>query len=117
VVGPELLRTAFAQWHEHLGCRLAGAWNLPSPLDEIISSHHALPEVGQPHATLRLMIQVTDAMCGKLGMCEGTTDTIFSLRCTDRLGLRRTPAVLRMLEEIPAALESTLGSSYTTSAS
>jgi HD-like signal output (HDOD) protein len=103
--GVRISRTTFDQlcdqWHEHLGMRLADAWNLPDPLPEIIGNHHREPAAQDPLARQRNLIAAADAICALLEYAPYVPYDFFKLPCVQRLGLAPTHETLAMLGALP----------------
>ncbi len=97
------------QWHEHLGLRLAEAWNLPDPLPELVGSHHGEAASDDPLATWRGMLQFADACCALLEYAPYRPLDLFELPCAERLRLRSDDATLDWLATLPERIESRLG--------
>ena len=93
-------------WHEHLGLRLADAWNLPSPLPEIIGSHHRQPRDDDPLEYHRSLVQFADVVCSMLGYAPYVPYDFFELPCVGRLGLEDEPATRERLAALPDAIAS-----------
>ncbi|MGD8451715.1 MAG: HDOD domain-containing protein [Phycisphaerae bacterium] len=103
--GRPVSRAAFdalgARWHEHLGLRLADAWNLPDPLPELLGNHHHLPGDADPLAGQRLLLQVTDVVCSLLEYAPYVPYDFFNLDCVQRFGLTDTRATRALLTDLP----------------
>lgn len=103
--GVRISRTTFDQlcdqWHEHLGMRLADAWNLPDPLPEIIGNHHRDPAADDPLARHRNLIAVADVICALLEYAPYVSYDFFKLPCVQKLGLSPTHETLALLGALP----------------
>jgi HD-like signal output (HDOD) protein len=84
-------------WHEHIGLRLANAWNLPDPLPEIIGNHHHEPADDDPLNHHRTLVQFADAVCAMLGYAPYVPYDFFALPCVRRLGLTNNPVTCERL--------------------
>jgi HD-like signal output (HDOD) protein len=98
-----------AEWHEHIGLRLSEAWNLPSPLPELIGNHHRPPAEDDPLRVQRLLLQLADVACAMLGYAPYVPYDFFNLDCVRRLGLKDDAATRALLtsirEQLPFAEE------------
>ncbi|HMQ17339.1 MAG TPA: HDOD domain-containing protein [Phycisphaerae bacterium] len=92
------------EWHQHVGLRLAEAWNLPDPLPELIGTHHSQVREGDPRRTYRLLIQLADVACEMLGYSPYQAHDFFSLPCVTQLNLKNDADTRRLLSEIPRLL-------------
>lgn len=97
-----------AEWHEHVGLRLATAWNLPDPLPALISAHHNMPGPDDPLAKLRLLVMFSDATCALLRYSPYQPIDLFSLPCVQALGLKNDAPTRRFLRELPQHIETRL---------
>lgn len=93
------------EWHEHVGLRLADAWNLPSPMRDLIASHHREPGAGDALAMQRHLLRLTDVIVSMLEYGPYVSYDFFALPCTQALGLHDTPATREMLLELPQMIE------------
>lgn len=96
------------RWHEHIGLRVAEAWNLPSPLPEIIASHHSAPPLDDPLRIHKLMIQFTDLCCARLGHAAPIRGDFFAFPCVRGLELYDNLPSRKLLETIPELLDERL---------
>lgn len=94
------------RWHCHVGLQLANAWNLPSPLPELIGDHHSLPSDDDELRIYRLIIQASDAACALLNYGPFVPYDFFNLPCVRQLGLRRDPDTCEWLAALPEQIES-----------
>lgn len=92
------------EWHQHVGMRLAEAWNLPDPLPELIGNHHRDVAEDDPLKTYRRLIQVADAACSMLGYRPYQAHDFFNLPFVRKLGLQNDAETQRLLGEIPSLL-------------
>lgn len=103
--GRRIPRTVFDQvaveWHEHIGLRLADAWNLPDPLPMLIGSHHKQPTEADPLRRHRLLIQLCDVIYSMLGYGEYVPYDFFNLPCVRGLGFDNDAATQSTLAAIP----------------
>jgi HD-like signal output (HDOD) protein len=110
--GARVPRAAFdrlaAEWHEHVGLRLATAWNLPDPLPALISSHHKLPAPGDPLETERLLILFSDLVCSLLNYSPYQPVDFFAAPCVVRLGLQDDERTREFLRSLPARIDGRL---------
>lgn len=111
--GKKLTRALFAalcdRWHEHLGLRLADAWQLPDPLPELIGNHHRPPAEHDPLARPRLLLAFSDAVCSMLEYSPYIPYDFFNLPCVMRLGFVDDAPTRSFLATLPAAIEARLG--------
>lgn len=91
-------------WHQHVGMRLADAWNLPDPLPELIGTHHKDPADDDPLKTYRLLIMTSDAASALLGYAPYEPLDFFNLPCVQRLGLADDLPTRKLLADIPGLL-------------
>lgn len=107
--GRRVSRTLFDvlcdEWHEHLGLRLADAWNLPTPLPELIAGHHQEPTVADPLRGQRHLLQFTDVVTAMLEYSPYVAYDFFNMPCVAAMGLRDDAATRTMLMELPAVIE------------
>lgn len=99
--------TLCADWHEHVGLRLADAWNLPDPLPELIGRHHAPIDDDDPLRRERTVIAFADAAAGMLDH-GGQAPTDFArLECVQSVAAppEADDAACPFLEELPAVVE------------
>ena len=89
------------EWHEHLGLRLADAWNLPDPLPELIGKHHQDPAEDDPLKTYRLLVMLSDAACPLVGCAPYEPCDFLNLPCVRRLGLEENEETYRLLAPLP----------------
>ncbi|MCA9242990.1 MAG: HDOD domain-containing protein [Phycisphaerales bacterium] len=89
------------EWHQHIGLRLADAWNLPNPIPEIIASHHKRPSQDDPNRDLRLLTQFSDVCCSMMEFAPYTPFDFFELDCVRRLRITPEPNMLRRLAALP----------------
>lgn len=105
LTGAKVPRAVFdrlaGEWHEHAGLRLAGSWNLPDPLPELIASHHRMPAADDPLRTERLLILFTDVCCSLLGYAPYHPYDFFQTPCVQQLGFQDTPEIRRFLRSFP----------------
>lgn len=87
-------------WHEHIGMRLADAWNLPDPLPELIGNHHRPPGEDDPLAMWRRLIALADASCTMMGFGPYVPYDFFNLPCVMQLGLTPDEATFELLSEL-----------------
>lgn len=92
-------------WHEHIGLRLAGAWDLPDPLPALIGRHHHSPADDDPLRTEVLLLQLTEITCSILGYAPRHHYEFFELPCVQRLGLADDERTAHLLEPVPDLLE------------
>jgi len=100
-VGRPLFERLVREWHEHLGVRLAEAWNLPAPLPELIGAHHSLPADDDPYRDQRLMILAADAICAKLRFGGAPPEDLFAEPAFEALGLARNSENSAWLQMLP----------------
>lgn len=98
----ELFDRLAAEWHEHLGLRLAEAWGLPDPLPQLIGNHHRDPAPGDPHARERNLLLVADGIAGLLGFTPRRPADLLALPAAGALGLRQDVGTHAWLLELPA---------------
>ncbi|MFN0135329.1 MAG: HDOD domain-containing protein [Phycisphaerae bacterium] len=107
--GRRVSRTLFdvlcEEWHEHLGLRLADAWNLPTPLTELIAGHHKAPAPDDPLRGQRYLLQFTDMVTAMLEYAPYVPYDFFNMPCVAAMGLRDDAATRAMLMELPAVIE------------
>ena len=89
------------EWHEHLGLRLADAWNLPDPLPELVGKHHQDPADDDPLKTYRLLIMLADAACPMIGCAPPQSRDFLNLPCVRRLGLGDDEETYCLLAPLP----------------
>lgn len=99
-----------AQWHEHLGLRLADAWNLPDPLPQLIGQHHGAPLDTEPERTFQWLIQLSDAACAMMRYSPYVPYDFFNLMCVRELGLRNNAPTRALLAELPGRIDDRLAS-------
>ncbi len=85
------------RWHEHLGARIASAWNLPEPLPQLIGAHHRAPDADDSLRTQRWLIQLADVICAQLDYAPYEPVDFFALPCVSGLGLTDAPETHRLL--------------------
>lgn len=93
--------TLAERWHEHLGLRLALAWNLPEPLPEIIGSHHRRPDADDALAQQRHAVQIADAASALLEYAPYVPYDFFNLPAALALNLTDEPATHAELADWP----------------
>lgn len=93
------------EWHEHLGLRVADAWNLPAPLPDLIGAHHAHPADDDPYRTQRLLIQFSDCVCGALGFGPYQRMDWRRTQCVSGLGLLENAEARAGLEDLPGIIQ------------
>lgn len=93
------------EWHEQLGLRLADAWNLPTPLPELIGSHHKEPAADDPLRPQRQLLQFTDVATSMLGYAPYVSYDFFRMPCVIALGIHDVPATRELLLELPDLIE------------
>lgn len=96
------------EWHEHLGLRLADAWNLPSPLPDLIGSHHREPSDDDPFVRWRWALQWTDRAVGWLGYGDPQRGNLFNERCARQLDLRDDRETRPYLLSLPQRVQERL---------
>lgn len=103
--GVKTTRAVFDQlceeWHQHVGLRLADAWNLPTPIPEIIASHHKRPSQDEPERDLRLLTQFSDVCCAMMGYAPYVAYDFFEIDCVRRLRVTPQPETLQRLAGLP----------------
>lgn len=103
--GRRIPRAVFDQvaveWHEHLGLRIADAWNLPDPLPMLIGSHHKAPTDIDPLRRHKLLIQLSDVVYSMLGYGDYVPYDFFNLPCVQGLNLENDAATRSTLSAIP----------------
>jgi putative nucleotidyltransferase with HDIG domain len=108
-IGSDEFEELCLRWHEHLGLRLAEAWNLPDPLPEIIAAHHREPAYDDPLAPLRLLVALSDLCCSRLGLGPPVPGEFFAHYCVRGLDLADNPPTCAMLKQVPKLLEQCTG--------
>lgn len=103
-----LVRQLCDEWHEHLGIRLADAWGLPDPIPEIIGNHHRPVPADDKLADLRLLTQLADLVCSRLGIGPVQGGEFFEFPCTRRLGLVDDVETREMLKGLPGVVKQAL---------
>ena len=89
------------EWHEHIGLRLADAWNLPKPLPDIIGNHHRDLRDDDPLLYTRSLVQFADVVCAMLEYAPYVPYDFFALPCVRRIGLQNDTATCRKLAVLP----------------
>jgi HD-like signal output (HDOD) protein len=106
--GNKVSRAVFDQliddWHEHLGLRLADAWNLPEPLPAVIGQHHSDPEPDDPNGVFKRLIQFSDVCASMLGYAPYVPYDFFKLPCVMRLGISDCREDCKLLASLPGVL-------------
>lgn len=103
-----LVRQLNDEWHEHLGIRLADAWGLPDPIPEIIGNHHRPVPADDKLADLRLLTQLADLVCSRLGIGPAQAGEFFEVPCVRRLGLADDAETREMLLALPEVVKQAL---------
>jgi HD-like signal output (HDOD) protein len=110
--GRKISRSVFdalsTQWHEHIGLRLADAWNLPDPLPQLIGKHHGEAPDHEPERTYHLLIQMSDAACSMMRFAPYVSYDFFNIICVRELGLQNDAATRRVLRELPGRIDDRL---------
>lgn len=99
-----------SEWHEHLGLRLADTWNLPTPLPDLIGSHHREPSDDDPLIRWRWGLQWTDRVVGMLGYGPQQGGNLFAERCSRQLGLADDRETRPYLLSLPQKVKDRLAS-------
>lgn len=99
-----------AQWHEHLGLRLADAWNLPDPLPQLIGQHHGVALENEPERTYQWLIRLSDAAVSMMKYSPYVPYDFFNLMCVRELGLQNDSQTRAMLAEWPGKIDDRLAS-------
>lgn len=92
------------EWHEHIGLRLAGWWNLPEPLPDLIGNHHRAAPDGDPLQTYRQLITFGDVCCAMLEHAPYVPYDFFNLPCVQALGLEDNAETHELLGSLPDAI-------------
>jgi HD-like signal output (HDOD) protein len=92
-------------WHEHMGLRLADAWNLPDPLPEICGNHHRAPASDDPLEKHRLLVGFADVVCAMLRYKTYVPYDFFHVPSVQRLGLTDTPETHELLRSLPKVIK------------
>lgn len=96
------------QWHEHIGMRLAEAWNLPDPLPEIIGGHHRIPGENDPLRVQRLLANVADVVCALLNYSSYVPYDFFEVASVKALGLADDANTRAILTDLPDLISAQL---------
>lgn len=94
-----------AQWHEHLGLRLAEAWCLPDPLPQLIGHHHRTPSGDDPLRRPRLFLAIAEVTCALLEYAPYVPYDFFALECVQAAGLVDDEATRQKLARWPALIK------------
>jgi len=108
-VPPATFRRLCEEWHEPLGHMIAAAWQLQSPLPEIIGEHHAPLREDDPLARQRALVQFANTCCALLGYSGDAPCDFFNLPSARVLGLTDDPATQKWLAKIPALVAEKTG--------
>jgi HD-like signal output (HDOD) protein len=103
-VSPALFRGLCRKWHEHLGLRLAEAWNLPDPLPDLIGAHHHCGAADDPLGRQRALIRFAEAVRALLEYDPYVPYDILNMPCLRTLGLADEPATIERLAALPRIL-------------
>lgn len=90
-----------AEWHEHLGLRLADDWNLPEPLPFLIGQHHQVEAADGTQGKYLYLIQLSDVACSMMGYGPYVPYDFFNLPCVRALELYDNPATREFLAQLP----------------
>lgn len=100
-VSKQMFACLVDEWHEHIGLRLADAWNLPAPMPEIIGHHHRQLNPNDAVNAHRALVQLSDVVAALLGFAKFAPYDFFKLPCTQALGLTDCEAVRERLTILP----------------
>lgn len=100
-----IIESLALRWHERAGLRLAEAWQLPSPMPELIADHHRLPVGGDPLEKQRLLILFADVVRSLLSIVAFHPYDFFATPCVQRLGIGDTPKARAWLQSLPDLIQ------------
>jgi HD-like signal output (HDOD) protein len=91
--------------HQELGELIAGAWDLPPTLKDLIADHHTVPAPETPLRAYRLQLELTGMINAMLGYAPAGAYNLREVRAAKDLGLAGREEFVTFLDALPAQVE------------